>query len=201
MNADPTDAYGAVTVLGDFTTSGSPVTAITNITGLVMGAPPALGDGGIAGPNGYAGADNVLYATGDYTNNNVSFGGVSFAAGGGSYNIYTWNGGTYLLSSVIDPVGYPQNGTLGTFRVDAVPEPAIWAMMLMGFGGLGAATRTRRNQGRRDRLIVLIDSVQRRRYGRRVGGVFVGPRSTAPAGRSACRQPSPPGPCGCRPGP
>jgi hypothetical protein len=28
----------------------------------------------------------------------------------------------------------------------AVPEPATWAMMLVGFGGLGAAMRTRRKQ-------------------------------------------------------
>jgi PEP-CTERM motif len=33
--------------------------------------------------------------------------------------------------------------TDGTFTT-AVPEPATWAMMLAGFGGLGAAMRRRR---------------------------------------------------------
>ena len=32
------------------------------------------------------------------------------------------------------------------FRVDAVPEPATWAMMLIGFGGLGAALRMNRRR-------------------------------------------------------
>jgi hypothetical protein len=30
----------------------------------------------------------------------------------------------------------------------AVPEPATWAMMLVGFGGIGAAMRSRRSTGR-----------------------------------------------------
>jgi hypothetical protein len=35
----------------------------------------------------------------------------------------------------------------GTFNITAVPEPATWAMMLVGFGGIGAAMRrSRRNQ-------------------------------------------------------
>jgi hypothetical protein len=34
------------------------------------------------------------------------------------------------------------------FRVTSVPEPASWAMMLLGFGGLGAVLRHRRSQAR-----------------------------------------------------
>jgi hypothetical protein len=40
----------------------------------------------------------------------------------------------------------------GTFAagLSAVPEPATWALMLMGMGGLGAALRSRRTMnGRR----------------------------------------------------
>ena len=33
------------------------------------------------------------------------------------------------------------------FPVGIVPEPATWALMLMGLGGLGAALRSRRKQG------------------------------------------------------
>ena len=47
-------------------------------------------------------------------------------SGGGSWNFYP--GGTVELSGA--------NG--------GVPEPGTWAMMLMGFGGLGAALRRRR---------------------------------------------------------
>jgi hypothetical protein len=40
----------------------------------------------------------------------------------------------------IDPI-------LDNVAVAGVPEPAVWAMMLMGFGGLGVAMRRARRQG------------------------------------------------------
>ncbi len=39
------------------------------------------------------------------------------------------------------------DGELVFDRVAAVPEPATWAMMILGFGGIGAALRRRRLQG------------------------------------------------------
>jgi len=43
--------------------------------------------------------------------------------------------------------GYPNSFFAATSAsVAAVPEPATWAMMLVGFGGLGAAMRSRRKQ-------------------------------------------------------
>jgi hypothetical protein len=38
------------------------------------------------------------------------------------------------------------NITLGSATAGGVPEPATWAMMLMGFGGLGAAMRSARRK-------------------------------------------------------
>jgi hypothetical protein len=144
QNSDPTDAYGDVAVSGTFTASSTLASAISAISGTVSGAPAPLVNGVIDAISPYADADNILYATGVDTNNNVSFGGVSFDVSGETYNLYTYNGGTYLLASSIDPVGYPQNGTPGTFSVTLVPEPATWAVMLVGFGGLGVAMRSRR---------------------------------------------------------
>jgi hypothetical protein len=34
-----------------------------------------------------------------------------------------------------------------TFSFNAVPEPGTWALMIMGFGGVGAMLRSRRRQG------------------------------------------------------
>jgi hypothetical protein len=44
--------------------------------------------------------------------------------------------GSYVFSSGIDSV---------TINITAAPEPATWAMMLIGFGVVGAAMRTRRS--------------------------------------------------------
>jgi len=144
-NADRSDAYGAVDISGTFTVAGDLASMITGITGTVSGgATPNLTNGAITGLSPYADADNALYAVGA-GNNDVSFSGVSFDVGGEDYNLFTNNGGTYLLASGIDPVGYAQNGTPGAFSVSPAPEPAAWAMMLVGFGGLGMAMRSRRN--------------------------------------------------------
>jgi hypothetical protein len=66
-------------------------------------------------------------------------------------------GATYTLSFNITDVGdsnldsavFIQGGTVGTQPTPpgAVPEPATWAMMLLGFGAIGfAARRTRKGQ-------------------------------------------------------
>jgi hypothetical protein len=50
-----------------------------------------------------------------------------------------FGGGT--VTSTYDPAGLTVS-----LSVTGVPEPATWAMMLVGFGGLGAAIRTRRSR-------------------------------------------------------
>lgn len=65
-------------------------------------------------------------------------------------------------NQVIDRFSFSANGSVGDVRqiriggiatigggggVDAVPEPATWAMMIMGFGGAGAMLRRRRTAG------------------------------------------------------
>jgi hypothetical protein len=40
--------------------------------------------------------------------------------------------------------GDPAGSRFGSITIPGIPEPATWAMMLIGFGGLGAAMRMRR---------------------------------------------------------
>jgi len=95
---------------------------------------------------------------------------TSAATGGDAFSIWGYDGGTPLVGL---PTGYISSTAIsssmvlagetiagmtltpGTYtfatpgdtiilNISAVPEPATWAMMLMGFGGLGAMLRRRR---------------------------------------------------------
>jgi PEP-CTERM motif len=82
--------------------------------------------------------------------NGLSFGGVAV----GSFDQYsqtfaTTVGDTYLYSFNVPnfagtPDGFTVDVTNAVVGTGGVPEPATWAMMLVGFGGLGAAMRSRR---------------------------------------------------------
>ena len=83
--------------------------------------------------------DNVLFLPAPHVSNP----GILFTTAGNSWNIYR-NGGVDNLTGH-DGVNYiPDiNGVNGSFAVQAVPEPASWAMMIAGFGLAGAAMRRR----------------------------------------------------------
>jgi hypothetical protein len=52
------------------------------------------------------------------------------------------------IGTTNDGAGFALGGTGGVNNAPpGVPEPATWAMMLLGFGGLGAMLRTRRRAG------------------------------------------------------
>jgi len=59
-------------------------------------------------------------------------------------NQYGLGAGTYTLTIMGDNHGASSLG--GTVTIDAVPEPAAWAMMLIGFGAIGASMRRRKNR-------------------------------------------------------
>ena len=60
-------------------------------------------------------------------------------------NSFASNGQVYFLSDIWAGPGQSGNtGDVGALPGAAVPEPASWALMLLGFGGLGAAMRSRR---------------------------------------------------------
>lgn len=70
--------------------------------------------------------------------------------GSSNYDVYQLagsltNGGTVAISSGTHPsIVINAAGSLTTNVAGAVPEPAAWAMMFVGFFGLGALQRSRR---------------------------------------------------------
>ncbi len=115
--------------------------------------------------------ENYNYSTGDYaelyvTNgdafaySDVTIGGVDFgslAAGASTTTYYAGDPGETSPSNVTVTVN-SASGTfyvpdydfttsgqaIGTLSATTVPEPATWALMLVGFGGLGVTLRSRR---------------------------------------------------------
>ncbi|RYD95526.1 MAG: PEP-CTERM sorting domain-containing protein [Sphingomonadales bacterium] len=62
------------------------------------------------------------------------------------YIVFTAQSSTQTLSLLAygTPVGTPPFAMIDGIRLDAVPEPSTWAMMLIGFGVVGGVMRTRR---------------------------------------------------------
>jgi len=61
-------------------------------------------------------------------------------------NIVANGSGYYFAADVADSNGSTGNVGATGFKTPGVPEPASWALMLMGFGGLGAALRAQRRR-------------------------------------------------------
>ena len=111
----------------------------------------------VASFTGLFAADNLLQ---DITLNGVTIYTSSTPSGGSDYSGWTAFGDTSHLgftsgvnTLTFDVVNYAQNGgNPAGLNVQflstpgGVPEPATWAMMLVGFGGLGAAMRSQRKR-------------------------------------------------------
>ena len=75
----------------------------------------------------------------------------SLIAGTTAVTGYDPGAGPYSISAqytIITGVGSQGNGAANSVVnvLNAVPEPATWALMIMGFGGVGALARNRRRQ-------------------------------------------------------
>jgi hypothetical protein len=124
---------------GSFTTVGNAASPelITSLTGTFGGNAMTL-----LAPGTYPGSapnDNLFTTLAPY----FSFGGVSFSAGGNNYNMYG-SGGAVSFCGVTPGCGIT---TVRSFQVGAVPEPASWALMIIGFGAIGATMRYRLRGG------------------------------------------------------
>lgn len=119
----------------DFTTTGpwtSSGVAITGVSGQIDGS-------AVTGLSGFAGADNLLEDTAPH----VDYGGVSVSTALDTFN-FTSFGGFQMLKASVDPTGSISADLVPvTGSIAAVPEPATWAMLIMGVAMIGVAARRR----------------------------------------------------------
>jgi hypothetical protein len=150
-----------VAMSGSFTTA-TPATLtgveITHMTGTLFGAGDTVLDAfgnpnypaASVSPDGAFIYDNALFSTQPYLDNN----GVLFTTQNnptGYWNLFSTDTAVYQLYESIPGIGYTVAET-GTLTVAAVPEPATWAMMILGFLGVGFVAYRRKTTGMQLRL-------------------------------------------------
>ena len=93
-------------------------------------------------PTGTAGANTFSSTiTGSVSGDGI--GGV-FVNFDNTAHAFTSNAGPFLVSLNDFSISAGSVGTPITGQINAVPEPATWGMMLLGFAGIGMALRRRR---------------------------------------------------------
>ena len=127
--------------------TGSPV-LISSAMGTIY-SDPGLGTGPfiVTGLSDYAAADNTIYALGFDAPGQLSQGGISLATAAGEINLADYPGPTnpVVTNSVQNPPGTPQFIYGADITITEAPEASTWAMMVLGFAGLGfAGFRARR---------------------------------------------------------
>jgi hypothetical protein len=159
-----TEAYtftgSALSVSGQFTYDTTN-DAVLSFGGTVTGAPPnsgaitgliTSGSPFVPGPGGNNFTYDNTYDPVGQTFNGL---GLLFAFGVGNYgNFYDSGANVYLSTWLPDgPANGPGSlfipGDPGTLSVTAVPEPSTWAMMILGFAGVGFMGYRRRNSALR----------------------------------------------------
>lgn len=117
-------------------TSPALVTASTELTSPDLPMSPGfMDDGGVVNLRfTYNGSSQDL--------SNQTFAGFSALSRYGAISLDGFSGLSIKTAGAVDTTVFTQ----GSVGVPAIPEPATWAMMISGFGLLGAAARRRRVQ-------------------------------------------------------
>lgn len=141
----PAGDYSFSYLAGTYTGSGTlTVDASGHITAIAGTANGAT----ITGLSNYASADNLLFDGSNGTSAWLDFSGLAFATASDAFGIGNTGGGDYGVTDYnSNPAGTccgSHPAELNIAAIAAVPEPATWAMMLIGFGGMGFAMRGRR---------------------------------------------------------
>ena len=137
-----TVAGGTLTSSGSgefFTTAVGPNFQIDSVVGTVDGSAIT-----IIAPGGFASNDNEIFA-----GPVLSFAGVSFANATTNYNLFA-DDGNFVVGNAVCTICSGGNETIVnltlTEEVAAVPEPSTWAMMVLGFAGIGFMAYRRKDR-------------------------------------------------------
>jgi PEP-CTERM motif len=150
---------GPATSLGGFGTPGSGSGTFTVTTGangdLITAITGELGGNSVSLlPQGTDGSDDLLFPVGTSFTGGTSVvdldtGGIAVSTTLGDFHIFG-AGSPFSVGTVsgndIDEVG-PGGFGVGTLAVSAVPEPSTWAMMILGFAGVGFMAYRRKQNG------------------------------------------------------
>ena len=128
--------------------AGSLVTSSYGAQQTVTGVTGTIDGSAITGLSNYASADEQLFLK---AASYFSVSGISFSSAANiSYNLTDFpDGANRITNSGVDPNGFgtPTPSALTSLTISAVPEPGVWAMMLMGVALMGASLRFTRKRG------------------------------------------------------
>ena len=143
FNFSGTGLFFGEALVGSGTLTTSDVSQVSAVNGYtfqtITGITGSFNGSNITGLANVTGSNNQFYLTGPFF---LDGNGLGFStAAGSAVNLFVTNGTGYRVNA----------GGLSTGLVTAsasavtaaVPEPATWAMMLLGFGGIGFAMRHR----------------------------------------------------------
>jgi hypothetical protein len=153
---------GTTSVVGQITTDGNPGTlANGDIVGIDVVISNSAGSTTLTALNGVSvqGVDLTATSTGLFYNfsssDNASFFFISNFGGGGllcfNNSAFLCNGGSHSavdvsIASTSSFILESGNVEIGAVAVAAVPEPSTWAMMILGFAGVGFMAYRRKSK-------------------------------------------------------
>jgi hypothetical protein len=131
---------GTATAASNYGGSGGPGAAIDGVYPSSFYDPGSIYHSAGSGAGEYL---DVVLAASDTLSSLTIYGRTDCCSQRDKYNVTIFNAaGHSIFSGVVD--GSLANGQGTTVTFGGVPEPASWALMLVGFGGLGFVARSRR---------------------------------------------------------